>query len=47
MPVTANAFVPIVAPPRANEVPVATPNAGVMREGDVCMTETVPVPVNE
>jgi hypothetical protein len=45
-PVTARPFVPIVAPPIAKEVAVATPKAGVIRLGEVCIATTVPVPVS-
>ena len=45
VPVTASAFVPIVAPPKAREVPEATPKEGVTREGEVAKT-AAPVPVS-
>src|SRR5580658_5505311 len=35
VPVTANALLLIVAPPRANDVPAATPRTGVTNVGDV------------
>src|SRR5216684_2792324 len=46
LPVVQSTSLPIVHPPIANDVPVATPNAGVINEGFVCITATVPVPVN-
>ena len=45
VPVAANALVPIVAPPSASDVPVATPNTGVVSVGVFCITATVPEPV--
>jgi len=43
VPVTANPFEPIVAPLMASDVAVATPKAGVVRDGDVARTYA-PVP---
>ena len=45
LPVVANALVPMVAPPSASDVPVATPKTGVISVGVFCITATVPVPV--
>lgn len=44
-PVTASAFEPSVAPPRARLVPVAAPSAGVTNAGDV-VAEIAPEPFN-
>ena len=43
VPVTASAFVPIVAPPRASDVPAATPKLGVINAAFVVPT-SAPVP---
>lgn len=46
VPVTASALLPMVAPPSASDVPVATPSAGVTSVGDVentTLVEVVPV----
>ena len=41
----ARAFEPIVAPPKANEVPLAVPRTGVVSDGEFCIATTVPLPV--
>lgn len=45
VPVTANLSVPMLAPPRDNEVPLAIPRTGVMSVGVLANT-TTPVPVS-
>ena len=44
VPVTAKALVPIVAPPKASEVPIAAPKVGVTNTGELDIA-TLPVPV--
>ena len=44
-PDTAKALLPIVAPPRAKDVPAATPKTGVVSVGLVASATTVPEPL--